>query len=105
MFSVVGRTSMRRAGFVGLISIIALAALGKIAASEEARQPELIHSPWTKFCMKDMCFVGGDRHTDCGVVLAAVLIEQTGQQKRTLRVTLPARVKVEHGVRITIDQR
>jgi invasion protein IalB len=95
-----------RARSVRAISVIVLSAVSAIAASEEAKQPALICSPWTKFCLKETCFVGRDVSTDCGPVIAAVLIEQSGQQRRILRVTLPAsvKVKVEHGARIAIGQ-
>jgi invasion protein IalB len=50
--------------------------------------------------------VGADGHPniDCGLVVAAVLIERKGDTKKTLRVTLPNRVSLEPGVRITVDQ-
>jgi invasion protein IalB len=76
------------------------------AIAEEAGSPALIFSPWTKFCVMDTCFIGseGRLQPDCGSVVAAVVIERNGEQKRTLRVTLPARVSLERAVRIIIDQ-
>jgi invasion protein IalB len=76
------------------------------AIAEDVALPALIFSPWTKFCVTDTCFIGSDgrRQPDCGLVVAAVLIERNGDEKRTLRVTLPARVNLERAVRITIDQ-
>ena len=81
-----------------------LAALPAIA--EEAGSPALIFSPWTKFCLTDTCFIGSDGRLqpDCGSVVAAVLIERNGDEKRTLRVTLPGRVNPERAVRISIDR-
>jgi invasion protein IalB len=88
-----------------LLSAIALAGLfAAPAASEEAKPAELIYSPWTKFCIDAVCFIGMQVNTECGVVAAAVLIEKTAEAKRTLRVTLPVRTSVERGARITIDQ-
>jgi invasion protein IalB len=76
------------------------------AMAEEAGSPALTFSPWTKFCVTDTCFIGRDGRLqpDCGSVVAAVVIERNGDKKRTLRVTLPARVNLERAVRIAIDQ-
>lgn len=65
--------------------------------------------PWAKFCLSDACFVGRDgrlkvENIDCGPVVSATLIARTGDTRKTLRVTLPTRVKVERGVRIILDQ-
>jgi invasion protein IalB len=76
------------------------------AIAEEAGLPAMTFSPWTKFCVADTCFIGseGGLQPDCGPVVAAVVIERKGDEKRTLRVTLPARVNLERAVRIIIDQ-
>jgi invasion protein IalB len=74
------------------------------ATSEEAGPPTLTYSPWTKLCLNETCFVGRDGRTDCDAVVAAILIEKKGETKRTLRITMPPRVNVARGVRITIDQ-
>jgi invasion protein IalB len=45
--------------------------------------------------------------TQCALLAptrSAALIERNGDSKKTLRVTLPNRVNLEHGVRIIIDQ-
>jgi invasion protein IalB len=77
------------------------------ATAEDAGLPALTFTPWTKFCLTDTCFIGSDGRLqpDCGSVVAAVVIERNGEEKRTLRVTLPARVNLERAVRIIIDQR
>lgn len=88
-----------------LLGIISLA--GPFAApanSEEARTPELIYSPWTKMCIDGACFVGTAVSSECGPVAGAVLVEKAGEAQKTLRVTLPARVSLERGVRIIVDQ-
>jgi invasion protein IalB len=74
--------------------------------AEETNLSGLIYSPWTKFCLNETCFVGSDGRSvpDCEPVVSAVLIARLGNSKATLRVTLPAGVNVEHGVRIVIDQ-
>src|SRR5258708_26432532 len=77
-----------------------------LAIAGEADLPELIYSPWIKFCLSDTCFIGKDGRSkaDCAPVVAAVLIERNGDTKKILRVTLPSRLSVERGVRMTIDQ-
>ncbi|MES5487462.1 invasion associated locus B family protein [Bradyrhizobium sp. INPA03-11B] len=86
---------------------MALAWLVAGAAADE--QSDLTYSPWAKFCLGDACFVGRDgrlkiENVDCGPVVSATLIARTGDTRKTLRVTLPTRVKVERGVRIILDQ-
>ena len=68
------------------------------AASDE------IKSPWMKFCLGETCYVGKGTLSGCGTGAAVVLIEPSGEAKKTLRVTLPNRVSADHGVRIIIDQ-
>ncbi|MBR0848903.1 invasion associated locus B family protein [Bradyrhizobium diazoefficiens] len=97
----------------GTMAFACLVATPVIA--QDASLPALTYSPWTKFCMADTCFVSRDgrlnvvgadgrSNVDCGPVVAAVLIERTGDTKKTLRVTLPNRVSLERGVRIIIGQ-
>src|SRR4029078_947677 len=58
-------------------------------------QPQLIFSPWTKFCLKgqeagakQVCFTGKDGRIESGqAVIAAVIIEPEGGPKKILRVT------------------
>jgi invasion protein IalB len=87
--------------------VIALAGLAATSASaEEADLSALIYSPWTKFCLKDSCFVGRDGRSDpdCGPVVSVALIARSKDLKTTLHVTLPTRVNTERGVHIVIDQ-
>jgi invasion protein IalB len=74
------------------------------AASEEAKPPAPTISPWTKFCFNEMRFIGADIRTECEVIAGAVLIEQGGEAKRTLKITLPTHVKRERGASFAIDQ-
>ena len=75
-------------------------------------QPTLIYSPWTKFCLKgqeanakQVCFTGKDGRLESGLpIVAAVLIEPEGEQKKLLRVTLPLGMQVPPGTRVIIDQ-
>jgi invasion protein IalB len=76
------------------------------AAAEKPDLSELTYTPWTKFCLKESCFIGRDGHSDpdCGPVISVVLIARFKDLKTTLHVTLPARVDTERGVHIIIDQ-
>jgi invasion protein IalB len=81
-------------------------------APAQAEQPQLIFSPWTKFCLKgqeanakQVCFTGKDARLESGMpVVAAVLIEPDGDPKKVLRVTLPLGMQIVHGTRVIIDQ-
>ena len=76
------------------------------------QQVQLIYSPWTKFCLKgqeaapkQVCFTGKDARIESGMpVVAAVLIEPEGQERKVLRVTLPLGMQLVHGTRVIIDQ-
>ena len=78
----------------------------------EAQQPQLIYSPWTKFCLKgqeanakQVCFTGKDGRIESGMpVVAAVLIEPEGRAKKILRVTLPLGMQLPQGTRVIVDQ-
>jgi hypothetical protein len=99
--------------WLGSIALACLVATPVIA--EEAGFPALTFSPWTKFCLGDMCFIGKDGRRNvigpdnrsnviCGLVVSALLIERSGDNKKALRVTLTPSVSRERGVRIIIDQ-
>ncbi len=82
------------------------------APQAQGDQPQLIYSPWAKFCnkapdpgAKQVCFTGRDARTEAGVpVVAAALIEPEGEPKKILRVTLPSPLQLQYGTRILIDQ-
>ncbi len=75
-------------------------------------EPQLIFSPWTKFCLKgqeagakQVCFTGKDGRVESGMpVVAAVLIEPDGESKKILRVTLPLGMSIQPGTRVIVDQ-
>jgi invasion protein IalB len=81
-------------------------------AATDQQPPNLIYSPWTKFCLKgqeanarQVCFTGKDARLESGMpVVAAVLIEPENEPKKVLRVTLPLGMQIVHGTRIIIDQ-
>jgi invasion protein IalB len=74
--------------------------------------PQLIYSPWAKFCgkgqdatAKQVCFTGKDARTEAGQpVVAAVLIEPDGGPKKLFRITLPSPLQLQYGTRVIIDQ-
>jgi len=77
-----------------------------------AEMPQLIYSPWAKFCgkgndpgAKEVCFTGKDARTEAGQpVVAAALIEPEGEPKKLFRVTLPSPLQLQYGTRIVIDK-
>ncbi len=82
------------------------------APGGEQQQVQLIYSPWTKFCLKgkeanakQVCFTGKDARIESGMpVVAAVIIEPEGVDKKILRVTLPLGMQLVHGTRVILDQ-
>jgi invasion protein IalB len=90
---------------VTFIRTIALASLlAAPAAADQAALSAPIYSPWAKFCISEMCFVGKDLHTECAPIFSVVLIESAKDTKKILRVTLPTGVNTDRGVSIAIDQ-
>jgi invasion protein IalB len=82
------------------------------AQGEQQQQPQLIFSPWTKFCLKpnndpnakQVCFTGKDARIESGMlIVAAVLIEPEGDPKKILRVTLPLGMQLINGTRVIVD--
>ena len=79
---------------------------------QQPAEPQLIFSPWTKFCLKgqeanakQVCFTGKDGRVESGMpVVAAVLIEPEGEPKKILRVTLPLGMSIQPGTRVIVDQ-
>jgi invasion protein IalB len=81
------------------------------AQQQGNEQPQLIFSPWTKFCLKgqeanakQVCFTGKDGRVENGMpVVAAVLIEPENEPKKVLRVTLPLGMSIQPGTRVIVD--
>jgi invasion protein IalB len=90
------------------------AAPGAQAAAPGAapEMPQLIYSPWAKFCgkgqdaqAKQVCFTGKDARTEAGQpVIAAALIEPDGEPKKLFRITLPSPLQLQYGTRVIVDQ-
>jgi invasion protein IalB len=93
---------MRRAAAF-LFCLLGVAGLSATPVVSEENKPPVLR-PWVKFCFGQTCFTGADIRTECEVVVAAVLIEQSGEAKKTLRITLPTHVKQERGISFVIDQ-
>ncbi len=84
------------------------------AQGGEPQQPQFIYSPWTKFCVKadpndanskQVCFTGKDARIESGMPVAAVvIIEQQGEPKKLLQVTLPLHMLLQPGTRFIVDQ-
>jgi invasion protein IalB len=82
------------------------------ADPQQQGEPQLIFSPWTKFCLKgqeagakQVCFTGKDGRIESGMpVVAAVIIEPEGEPKKVLRVTLPLGMSIQPGTRVIVDQ-
>jgi invasion protein IalB len=73
--------------------------------------PQLIYSPWMKFCLKSqdggkqVCVTGREARSETGYPLTNVqLIEPEGEPKKILRVTVPMPVALQFGTRVVIDQ-
>jgi invasion protein IalB len=86
---------------------------GQQAAGGPAPEmPQLIYSPWAKFCgkgqdtaAKQVCFTGKDARTEAGQpVIAAALIEPDGEPKKLFRITLPSPLQLQYGTRVIVDQ-
>jgi invasion protein IalB len=81
-------------------------------AGGDPQAPQLIYSPWTKFCMKgqeanakQICFTGKDGRIESGLpVVAAIVIEPEGEPRKLLRVTLPLGMSLQQGTRVIVDQ-
>ena len=78
---------------------------------QAAAPPQLMYSPWVKFCGKNqetgnkqVCVVTKDGKLENGMPVAIVqLFEPEGQQK-VLRVTVPLGMQLQHGTRVILDQ-
>jgi invasion protein IalB len=89
----------------------AAAPQGQQQQAQGGEQPQLIFSPWTKFCLKgqeanakQVCFTGKDGRVESGMpVVAAVLIEPENEPKKVLRVTLPLGMSIQPGTRVIVD--
>lgn len=85
---------------------------GQAQQGGQPQMPQLIYSPWAKFCgkgqdanAKQVCFTGKDARTEAGQpVIAAALIEPEGEPKKLFRITLPSPLQLQYGTRLIVDQ-
>jgi Invasion associated locus B (IalB) protein len=83
-----------------LLAVITCGDSAAQAPSTASQTPQLIYSPWAKFCGKgkdpgavEVCFTGKSARTEAGQpVVAAALIEPEGKSQKLFRVTLPRAV-------------
>jgi invasion protein IalB len=83
------------------------------AQAPQGDQPPVVYSPWTKFCGKDnnnpqakeVCLTVKEARLETGQFLAgAALIEQTGEEKKLFRITLPLGMQIPQGTRLLLDK-
>jgi len=92
------------------------------ATSEQSKQsatnavagadPPVIYSPWTKYCgtdgnpeAKEVCLTVKEARLETGQFLAgAAVIEQQGEAKKLLRITLPLGMQLPQGTRMLLDK-
>lgn len=85
------------------------------AAAPPAEQPQMpiVYSPWTKFCGKDnnnpaakeVCLTVKEARLETGQFVAgAALIEQEGETRKILRITLPLGMQLNPGTRMILDK-
>jgi invasion protein IalB len=117
---VMSASTIARAAIAGALLSAAIISGAPAAAAEDRgraqnttpEMPQLIYSPWAKFCgkrnepgAKEVCFTGKDAHTEAGQsVVAAALIEPEGEQGKLFRVTLPSQLQLQYGTRLIIDK-
>ena len=79
----------------------------------EQPQMPIVYSPWTKFCgkeeknpqAKEVCLTVKEARLETGQFVAgAALIEQEGEQRKILRVTLPLGMQLNPGTRMILDK-
>jgi invasion protein IalB len=86
---------------------------GQPGMATQEQQLPVVYSPWTKFCGKDqnqagakeVCLTVKEARLETGQFVAgAALIEQEGEQKKILRITLPLGMQLTPGTRMILDK-
>jgi invasion protein IalB len=84
-----------------------------IDSNQSIVNQSIVYSPWTKFCGKDnnnpqakeVCLTVKEARLETGQFLAgAALIEQTGEEKKLFRITLPLGMQIPQGTRMLLDK-
>ena len=78
---------------------------------QAAAPPQLMYSPWVKFCgknqetnNKEVCVVTKDGKLENGMPVAIVQLFEPEGQPKVLRVTVPLGMQLQHGTRLILDQ-
>jgi invasion protein IalB len=73
--------------------------------------PQLMYSPWVKFCGKNqetgnkqVCVVTKDGKLENGMPVAIVQLFEPEGQPKVLRITVPLGMQLQHGTRMILDQ-
>lgn len=82
------------------------------AQGGQDQQMPVVYSPWTKFCGKDqqpnakeVCLTVKEARLETGQFIAgAAVIEQQGEPKKVLRITLPLGMQLPQGTRMILDK-
>jgi invasion protein IalB len=77
----------------------------------QAAPPQLMYSPWVKFCGKNqetgnkqVCVVTKDGKLENGMPVAIVQLFEPEGQPKVLRITVPLGMQLQHGTRMILDQ-
>jgi invasion protein IalB len=83
------------------------------APAAAPQMPPVVYSTWTKICpkqppgapqVKPVCLTVKEARLETGQFVAgAAVIEQQGEEKKLLRVTLPLGMQIPPGTRLTLD--
>ncbi len=92
---------------IALLVALPCGALGQ--SQPAAEEPRLIFSPWVKFCLEETsgsraCATAKDGRDSANRLRVSVAVmERVGDQRKTLRVTLPHGVTTQHDVQFIVD--
>ena len=97
-------------GFAAVLDLAAQTA--PLAQPRQADQTQLTFSPWVKLCNKGsdssakrICVTVKDGRTESGLLVVSVaIIEQDGEGRKILRMSMPYGVTLQHGTRMIVDQ-
>lgn len=95
------------------VLVFTLIMVGSAIAQQEPQHVPLVYSAWVKSCgkpaqddpnAKELCQTMKEAHMESGqFVVAAALIETSGDPKKILQLTLPTRLLLPPGTRVAID--
>jgi invasion protein IalB len=102
-----GGRAVRIPQVIAAAGLAALAALAAGHTKSQAPGESSVSSPWAKHCGREpdageLCFTGREGRTG-QQVFAAVLIEPEDESRKRFRIVLPARLQLQSGIRLIID--